>query len=216
MDHRIARRAAIIMLAFTAAESTGLVAMLSALPPRRILALFTYHQAAWPAWIAAAAIAAAYIGASAWSLPYIASRLWDVTALKLLAIPFALATGAFEEIFFRRMLMNLMARPLHQEVMVQVIVSAVVFGFVHAIWGAFARSWNAVVVPMLWTSALGLGLALTYLLGGRDVAPCVWSHIAINLCIEPWLLIGVMRRSADAREGATGRASAARVAPQDA
>jgi hypothetical protein len=199
MDQKFARRAAIIMLAFTAAEATGLISILSALPSPRILALFTYRQAAWPAWIAAATIAAAYIGASAWSLPYIASRFWDVTALKLLAIPFALATGAFEEIFFRRILMNLTAGPLHQGVVVQVLVSATVFGAVHAVWGAFARSWNAVVVPMLWTSALGFGLALTYLLDGRDVAPCVWSHVAINLCIEPWLLVGVMRRSAEAR-----------------
>jgi len=199
MEHKIARRAAIIMLAFTAAEATGLISMLFPLPSPRILALFTYRQATWPAWIAAAAVAAAYVGASAWSLPYIASRFWDLTALKFLAIPFALITGAFEEIFFRRILMNLMAGPLHQGAMVQVLVSAVVFGAVHAIWGAFARSWNAVIVPMLWTSALGLGLALTYLLGGRDVAPCIWSHVAINLCIEPWLLVGVMRRSAEAR-----------------
>jgi hypothetical protein len=199
LEHKIARRAAIIMLAFTAAEATGLIFMLSPLPSSRRLALITYHQAAWPAWIAAAAVAAAYVGASAWSLPYIASRFWDVTALKFLAIPFALATGACEEIFFRRILMNLTAGPLHQGIVAQVLVSATVFGAVHAVWGAFARSWNAVVVPMLWTSALGLGLALTYLLGGRDVAPCVWSHVAINLCIEPWLLVGVMRRSAEAR-----------------
>jgi hypothetical protein len=205
VEHKIARRAAIIMLAFTAAEATGLILMLSPVPWPRILALFTYHQAAWPAWIAAAAIAAAYVSASAWSLTTIATRFWDVTALKFLAIPFALATGAFEEIVFRRMLMNLAAGPLHQGSVVQLIVSATVFGAVHAVWGAFARSWNAVVVPMLWTSALGLGLALTYLLAGRDVAPCIWSHIAINLCIEPWLLIGVMRRSAEARSEVVAR-----------
>jgi hypothetical protein len=199
MDEKFCRRAAIIMLAITASEAAGLIGMLSPYPWPRIWALFAYHQGAWPAWFAATAIAAAYAGASARSLPYVASRFWDVTALKLLAVPFALVTGAFEEIFFRRMAMNLLAGALHQGAVVQVLVSAAVFGFVHAIWGAFAKSWAAVVVPMLWTSALGFGLALTYLLGGRDVAPCVWSHIMINLCIEPWLLIGVMRRSAEAR-----------------
>jgi len=197
MDRTLARRAAIIMLAIAAAEAAGLIGMLSPLPAPRILALFAYHQAAAPAWIAAAAVAAAYVGASAWSLPYIASRFLEVSALKLLAILFALVTGAFEEIVFRRMAMNLVAGAFHQGELVQVIVSALAFGAIHAIWGVFARSWTAVVVPLIWTSALGLGLAMTYLLGGRDVAPCIWSHIAINLCIEPWLLLGVMRRAAD-------------------
>jgi hypothetical protein len=199
MDRTLGRRAAIILLAITFAEAAGLIGMLLPLPWPRILALLTYRPAALPAWIAAAAIAAAYIGASAWSLPYIASRFWDISALKVLAIPFALVTGACEEIFFRRMVMNLTAGVLHQGEVVQVIVSAIVFGAVHAIWGAFAKSWAAVIVPMIWTTALGVGLALTYLLGDRNVAPCIWSHIAINMCIEPWLLLGVMHRSAEAR-----------------
>jgi len=29
-------------------------------------------------------------------------------------------------------------------------------------------------------------------LDGRQVAPCIWSHILINLMNEPWLLLGVM------------------------
>jgi hypothetical protein len=195
---QLSRRAAITMLCIMVPSLIGLTWLLFPYPPARILSLFTPHPAALPAWIAAAVITAAYIAASARSLPYIGAHFLHITALKCLAIPFAIITGAFEELFFRQILMNVLAKSGHAPAL-QVAASALTFGAAHAIWGLFAKSWQAVLIPMLWTTALGASLACTYLLGGRDVAPCIWSHTIINLCLEPWLLLAVMRRAAEAR-----------------
>lgn len=196
--HSHTRRAAIIMVSIMAPSLIGLIWLLSPYPSTRILGFFAPHPAELPAWIAAAFITAAYIAASARSLPYIATHLLHITALKLLAIPFALITGAFEELFFRRYLMNILAI-FHHGPAVQIAASAILFGAAHAIWGLFARSWQAVLIPLLWTTILGASLACTYLLADRDIAPCIWSHTIINLCLEPWLLLAVMHRAAEAK-----------------
>jgi hypothetical protein len=39
------------------------------------------------------------------------------------------------------------------------------------------------------TTLLGLGLAVVYLLGGRNLAPCIASHFLVTALIEPGLLI---------------------------
>lgn len=47
-------------------------------------------------------------------------------------------------------------------------------------------------------------LGTTYLLGDRNVFPVIIAHIAINLVIEPWLLLSSINK-----QGNTGKSSKA-------
>jgi hypothetical protein len=144
------------------------------------------------AWALALLIALGYVALSARSLPFIGVHLFDLAALKLLAVPFALVTGTFEEFFFRRWIMNM----LHHHgvsVLLQILASGIVFGAAHAVWGLLGRNLRAAALSMLFTCFLGLALAGLYILSNRQLAPAAWSHILINLLIEPWLILGVMQ-----------------------
>jgi hypothetical protein len=203
-DRAIARRTLIIMLGVMAIYTWPLSAILIGARPGWAGRLLGFHPHAALGWGLGGAIAVAYVAVSMTRLPLIRRRALDVTALKLVSIPFSLAAGFVEELVFRRQLMDAAAHagwawPL------QIAASACAFGALHAVWGVFGRSWSAMVWPMLFTSALGAAYAVVYLIDGRDVAPCIWSHSAIDLCLEPWLLIAVTQRhrpsSVPARHG---------------
>jgi membrane protease YdiL (CAAX protease family) len=143
------------------------------------------------AWALGLAIAAIYAGLSMRSLPYIREHALDLNALKVLAIVFAFVTGTFEEFFFRKWIMDWLSRR-EASIAIQIVASGVAFGAVHAVWGLVGGSLRAAWTSMVFTTALGLALAGVYLLAGRQLAPAAWSHILVNLAIEPWLLLGVM------------------------
>jgi len=151
------------------------------------------------AWALALVVAVVYSGLSMRSLPFIREHVLDINALKFLAIVFAFVTGTFEEYFFRKWIMDWLSRR-EASIAVQIIVSGVAFGVVHAVWGLVGGRLRAAFMSMIFTTALGLALACVYLLAGRQLAPAAWSHILVNLAIEPWLLLGVMAL----RQGPTG------------
>jgi membrane protease YdiL (CAAX protease family) len=152
------------------------------------------------AWALGLAVAAIYSALSMRSLPFIREHWLDVNALKLLAIVFALVTGTFEELFFRKWIMDWLSRR-EASIAVQIMASGVAFGAVHAVWGLLGGSLRAAWISMVFTTALGLALAGAYLLAGRQLAPAAWSHILVNLAIEPWLLLGVINlRQGQARQ----------------
>jgi hypothetical protein len=143
------------------------------------------------AWLLAAAVAMIYAALSMASLPFIRHHALDRHALKLLAIPFALVTGTFEELFFRQMIMN--ALLAHGSgLLVQIVLSGLAFGAAHAVWGVLGGNMVAALKAMAFTTCLGVALAVVYLIAGRQLAPAAWSHIAINLIIEPWLVLAVI------------------------
>jgi hypothetical protein len=76
-----------------------------------------------------------------------------------------------------------------QRIALQIAISALAFGAVHAIWGVAGGNLRAALSTMLVTGALGAALAVVYIVGGRSVAPCVAAHMATNLLLEPWLII---------------------------
>lgn len=125
-----------------------------------------------------------------------------VAGLRLIAIPMAFVTGFFEEAFFRKYLMDL-AQDQGIALWLQVLGSAVIFGATHAIWAVFGGKFRAALFVMLATMALGAALALVYLAGARSIGPCVAAHVAINLLLEPWLIITSATRSWG-RPAATG------------
>jgi CAAX protease family protein len=144
-------------------------------------------------WAAALAITAAYIAYAMNGLSFVRTyafvpRRWrEAPGLKAFAVPMALVTGLFEEIFFRRSVMDY-AMQHGAGAAMQVVYSAVIFGLAHGVWGLFGGV-RAGVGAMISTGILGGLLAGTYLLGERSLLPCAASHIAINLVLEPWLLL---------------------------
>ena len=146
----------------------------------------------WPAWLAAIVVTLAYVLYSIRGLPLIGERFFDAHPLKLLAIPFALISGTMEELWFRRLGMD-WVQGLGGNIIAQIAFSALTFGLAHGVWGLFARRWRVAVGSVLATTGLGAGLAIIYVLGNRHLAPAIWTHIAINLAIEPWLLMAAMQ-----------------------
>ncbi len=153
------------------------------------------------AWALSLLIAFCYGALSMRSLPFIREHALDFDALKLLAIVFALVTGTFEELFFRKWIMDWLSKR-EASLVLQILVSGVAFGVVHAVWGFLGGSLRAAVTSMVFTTALGWALAFVYIIAGRQLAPAAWSHILVNLAIEPWLLLGVMGLRQGRRVGA--------------
>jgi hypothetical protein len=196
------RKSAAILGAIMVVEAIPLAMTLSASGSAAAGRLWGWQAGTGAAWAAAAAVTIAYVLYALRSLPLVRARFLDLNGLKLLAIPFAIVTGTFEELFFRKMLMDWVARD-GGGALVQIAASALIFGAAHGVWGLFPRQWRVALGAALATSVLGAMLAAVYLLGGRQLAPCVWSHILINLAIEPWL---VMAAVSAGRGGWAGKA----------
>jgi len=72
----------------------------------------------------------------------------------------------------------------------QVIISGIAFGLAHAGWTLLAKRDLKFSLPaIISTSILGVFLAIIYLAGGRNLAPCIFAHVMINVVIEPWLML---------------------------
>jgi membrane protease YdiL (CAAX protease family) len=76
----------------------------------------------------------------------------------------------------------------------QIAVSALLFGVVHGLWGLFARDKKFLLGAVASTTALGLLLAIIYVVGSRNVLPAIAAHMTINLFIEPWLVLSAVSR----------------------
>ncbi|HUO94072.1 MAG TPA: CPBP family glutamic-type intramembrane protease [Rhizomicrobium sp.] len=179
---------------------------------------WSFHAASWqkilhyvftppgiPAsWAAAAGVTVLYIAYAMRSLSFMRTyafvpRRWrEAIGLRLFAVPMALVTGFFEEAFFRRFIMDWFAQH-GAGAAEQVGVSAVSFGLVHGVWALFG-GFRAGLGATISTAVLGAMLAGTYLLGERALLPCAASHIAINLVLEPWLILA----ATSGRWGAAG------------
>lgn len=130
-------------------------------------------------------VAFIYIGFTALN-PSVGSHLLQLTLLKGLAMVAALVAGLVEETIFRGYLMtslNAMGRGR----VTQVLVSGVVFAAAH-FYGFVSPV--ALLVTFGATFALGVGLAVTYIVGNRSLTPVIVSHALVDLVIEPWLLLG--------------------------
>jgi membrane protease YdiL (CAAX protease family) len=201
------RAAALIMLGVVVVQAAPLVSIGLGRDGAATIALILGWGAPpipWFAWVLGAAIALIYGALSMASLPFIRAHLFDLTALKLMSVLFAVVTGMFEELFFRKWLMDALAEH-GWSIAVQILASGIGFGVAHAIWGLLGRNVTAAGKSMLFTTGMGLALAIVYSLAGRQLAPAVWSHIAINLIIEPWLMLAVINLRAAPGDGASAQ-----------
>lgn len=194
----IIRKSLFILLGILVVEAIPFGFTLAYASPAGLARLYAFQPAIWPAWAMAGAVTIAYVLYACRALPLVGQRFFDRHWLKLLAIPFALVTGTMEEIWFRKLVMDW---ALHhgEGAVVQVVASAAIFGVAHGIWGLFGRQWRVAVGATLATGALGGLLAIVYLIGGRQLAPCIWAHMLINLAIEPWLIVAAVSAGKDGR-----------------
>jgi len=75
----------------------------------------------------------------------------------------------------------------------QVVISGVAFGLAHYSWTLLTKRGIKVTLPaILSTSVLGIFLAIIYIAGGRNLGPCIFTHVLINIVIEPWLMLSAV------------------------
>jgi uncharacterized protein len=142
-------------------------------------------------WLAAVFTTVIFV-AFALRLPSVRENLFRPSFLKLLAIALAIGSGILEEVMFRRWTMNWLMQHGYGAV-VQVLGAGLLFGAVHGIWGLMGKSFRAALGATVATGFLGTMLAIVFLLAGRSVAPCIVAHFAINLLIEPGLVLAATR-----------------------
>ena len=144
------------------------------------------------AWILAAIVGIVYVSYTLKAIPFIASMQREISLFKLLGILAAVVGGIVEEVFFRRWVMDtLMIRGFVS--VIQVIISGIAFGLAHASWTLLAKRDLKFSLPaILSTSILGVFLAIIYLAGGRNLGPCIFAHVMINVVIEPWLMLSAV------------------------
>jgi membrane protease YdiL (CAAX protease family) len=151
-----------------------------------------------PAWIAALLFAAAYIAYTFRAVPSVREHQREISGFKLIGVVAAFASGIMEEVVFRRWLMDMtMAQGIGD--FGQVLVSGVVFGLAHLAWITFSVERRFSFHAAAATTLAGWALAAIYLLAGRNLGPCIAAHTAINLVVEPWLVLaavsGVQQRA---------------------
>jgi len=126
------------------------------------------------------------------AIPFVASMQREISLFKLLGILTAVVGGIVEEVFFRRWIMDmLMLRGFAS--IIQVVISGVAFGLAHTSWTLLAkRDFKATLPAIISTSILGIFLAIIYLAGGRNLGPCIFAHVLINIVIESWLILSAV------------------------
>ena len=144
------------------------------------------------AWILATITAIAYVLYTMKAIPLVLAKQKEISLFKLLGILSALVGGIVEEVFFRRWIMDMFMKGGFNPIL-QVIISGVAFGLAHWSWALLAkRDFKATLPAILSTSILGIFLAITYLVGGRNLGPCIFAHVLMNVVIEPWLMLSAV------------------------
>lgn len=143
------------------------------------------------AWALSGLIAAGYIMYTFWAVPFVRSMQSELSALKAIGIVAAFASGLLEETVFRKMLMDWLGGQ-GAGAITQIAVSGFIFGITHSAWVALKGEIKIVLPVVISTAALGAALAALYIVSGRNVLPCIAAHIAINLVIEPWLMLAAV------------------------
>jgi hypothetical protein len=139
------------------------------------------------------------------AIPFVASMQREISLFKLLGILSAVVGGIVEEVFFRRWIMDhFMLGGFN--LILQVVISGIAFGMAHTSWILAKRDFKFTLPAILSTSVLGILLAIIYLVGRRNLGPCIFAHVLINIVIEPWLMLSAV----------SGKWRSLKVSPADA
>ena len=163
------------------------------------------HQGTVQGWCLGVALAVGFSWYTTRRITFVRRHFFTLDLMKFATLVlFAPVTAVFEEFFFRRVLMEMLA--LHgYSVFLQMSVSALTFGIAHAVWIMFGGQWRTGLFAALTTTVLGALLAVVYEISQRVLLPALVSHLIINICIEPWLVLAATskawRQSADHPDG---------------
>ncbi|MDQ2866285.1 MAG: CPBP family intramembrane metalloprotease [Candidatus Eremiobacteraeota bacterium] len=188
-DPKTVRRCWLIIGAVTIVEGATIVIFWNSFVPP------IFHRAAEASslgWLLSAIAALTYIAYSIRGLE-LAPYMLRFPAFRILGPIMAVPTSILEEVFFRQYLMDAFARA-GQGVVLQVVVSAVIFGIAHAFWG-IRGGMRAALNAVASTTLFGILLGIVYLASDRVVLPCIVAHFAINCVVEPWLVYAYVRRA---------------------
>lgn len=188
------RSLALLKIGGAVVAEVGVIALAVLLFRRYRVPLFEVPFREWgrrSGWVAAGAVWLL------WALPLLGRPPAGIGVLEvsgfnivgsLLAGPGA---GAAEEVIFRGLLMSLLAWG-GWRIGPRVAIAALMFGLAHAGWGILSGEWRLGLFAMIGTTVLGLVLGVVYALSGRRLLPPLVLHAAINLVIEPWLVLGAI------------------------
>jgi membrane protease YdiL (CAAX protease family) len=142
-------------------------------------------------WILSIIIATAYVFYTFRAIPFVRIMQREISLFKLVGIVSAIVGGIIEEAIFRRWLMDYLMYNGFGPV-IQVVLSGVFFGLAHGSWLLAKGEVKFALPAILSTAILGTFLGGIYLLGGRNLGPCIYAHVLINIFIEPWLMLSAV------------------------
>jgi uncharacterized protein len=144
------------------------------------------------AWILGMVVAVLYAGYSVRKIPAVREHWKAISVLKLIAVVAAVGAAVVEEAVFRRLVMDAVMRA-GGSIPLQVLVSALVFGLAHGVWGLVTGQWAVGLGVVAATGFLGGALAVVYVVGGRSLAPVIVSHFFITATIQPGIMFAMFR-----------------------
>lgn len=191
MMSRDEKKAAFILAAIAVVE--GMWCLANVRHPSRFLAYMGFLGASAPVagWVLATLVFVAFTAFAA-RLPSVRVNLFRPSWLKILGLAVAVTACFVEEAVFRKLLMDGMQRGRYS-VASQILVSGVLFGAAHGIWGAFRGSIAAAMGAVVVTGLLGAALGVVYVASDRILAPCIVAHFFINALAEPGLVLAAVR-----------------------
>ncbi len=146
------------------------------------------------AWIAAALLTALFV-ASDYAGPLRGvARPFELSLFRVgNGLAMGLVAGVVEETVFRGWVMTELAASGWGRI-AQVVASGLLFGAAHAGWGGLGGHVDPRLAfgAAVSTSLLGAVWAGLYLLSRRSLMPAIASHAAVDLLIEPWLLLAAL------------------------
>ena len=145
------------------------------------------------AWIMAFILTILYVTYTFKVIPFVQKMQREISLFKIVGL-MTIAGGILEEVVFRRWLMDLLMKLGYGDI-IQIIVSGLAFGLIHITWGLFGKEKQFLKGAFIATTFLGFGLAIVYLIGNRNVGPCIISHSIINMIIEPWLVLAAISKT---------------------
>lgn len=144
------------------------------------------------AWVVAILVSICYIIYTAHMIPIVRQNLFNFNSwFKLLGVYAAFSSGIVEELVFRQMLMNWLDTS-GINVILQIIISALAFGFLHFSWSLFGGNIKIGIASTMSTIVLGASFAFIYVIAERNVLPVIIAHMIINLFVEPWLILNAV------------------------
>ncbi|MFA9188658.1 CPBP family intramembrane glutamic endopeptidase [Flavobacterium magnesitis] len=150
------------------------------------------NLAPWYAWTIALIVTLLYVLYTFKKIPFVYKMQKEVSLFKILGLV-SIIGGLIEELVFRQWLMDLFAYKGYG-IIIQVLISAILFSLIHIVWVIFSRDIKFLLGAFISTFLLGTLLGIVYLIGNRNVGPCIISHALINIIIEPWLLLAAISK----------------------